>query len=127
MALKSNAKFEEKLICCFTNNNNFGNFDPSTRKSHDIYFWVKVCNVWPKKVQRIYLSWHWRVIQNSKKNWLLDLANFHQNTRRSQNWDSDGILLSKVEHEFDEFWPRYSKFSNICTLMGSFWPKNMLF
>ena len=24
-------------------------------------------NVWPKKVQRIYLSWHWRVMQNLKK------------------------------------------------------------
>ena len=25
------------------------------------------------------------------------LANFHQSTRKSQNWDFDGILLSKVE------------------------------
>ena len=27
----------------------------------------KVFNVWPKKVQRSYLSWHWRVMQNLKK------------------------------------------------------------
>ena len=26
-----------------------------------------------------------------------NLANFHQRTRKSQNWDFDGILLSKVE------------------------------
>ena len=26
-----------------------------------------------------------------------NLANFHQSTRKSQNWDFDGILLSKVE------------------------------
>ena len=27
-----------------------------------------------------------------------DLANFHQSTRKSQNWDFDEILLSKVEN-----------------------------
>ena len=31
----------------------------------------KVYNVWPKKVQRSYTSWHWRVMQNLKKNWLV--------------------------------------------------------
>ena len=31
----------------------------------------KVYNVWPKKVQRSYLSWHWRVMLNLKKNWLV--------------------------------------------------------
>ena len=30
----------------------------------------KVYNVWPKKVLRSYISWHWRVMQNLKKNWL---------------------------------------------------------
>ena len=32
MTLKSDAKFEEKLICCFKNEKNQLNFDPSTRK-----------------------------------------------------------------------------------------------
>ena len=27
-----------------------------------------------------------------------NLANFHQSTRKSQNWDFDGILSSKVEN-----------------------------
>ena len=31
----------------------------------------KVSNAWPKKVQRRYISWHWRVMQNLKKNWLV--------------------------------------------------------
>ena len=31
----------------------------------------KVYNVWPKKVQTSYISWHWRVMQNLKKNWLV--------------------------------------------------------
>ena len=49
MALKSNAKFEEKLT--------FG-------------------------------------LENDMRN----LANFHQSTRKCQNWDFDGVLLSKVEN-----------------------------
>ena len=28
-------------------------------------------NVWAKEVQRRFFSWHWRVIQNLKKNWLV--------------------------------------------------------
>ena len=31
----------------------------------------KVFNVWPKKAQRSYLQWHWRVMQNLKKDWLV--------------------------------------------------------
>ena len=41
----------------------------------DLHFeWLllnKVFNIWPKKVHRSYLSWHWTVIQNFKKNWLV--------------------------------------------------------
>ena len=33
MTLKIDAKFEEKLICCFKNDKNLVNFDPSTQKS----------------------------------------------------------------------------------------------
>ena len=32
------------------------------------------------------------------KNDLKNLANFHQNTRKCQNWYFQGILLSKVEN-----------------------------
>ena len=49
MALKSNAKFEEKLTCG---------------------------------------------LENDMRN----LANFHQSTRKCQNWDFDGVLLPKVEN-----------------------------
>ena len=34
MTLKSDAKFEEKLICCFKNDNYLVNFDLSTRSKH---------------------------------------------------------------------------------------------
>ena len=37
---KSDAKFEEKLICCFKNDKNLVNFDPSTQKSHKFALWL---------------------------------------------------------------------------------------
>ena len=36
MTLKIDAKFEEKLICCFKNNKNLVKFNPSTQKSQKI-------------------------------------------------------------------------------------------
>ena len=32
------------------------------------------------------------------ENDMRNLANFYQSTQKSQNWDFDGILLSKVEN-----------------------------
>ena len=75
MTLKIDAKFVEKLICCFKNDRNLVNFHPSTQSLKYLYFhWFLLCkifNVWPRKAQRSYLSWHWRVMQNLKKNWLV--------------------------------------------------------
>ena len=89
------------------------------------------------------------------ENDMRNLANFHQSTWKSQNWDFDGILLSNVENlqrnyvlrqwrmmqtlkrnwldvskltpQFDKFWPEHLNASKICTLMGSFWPKYIMF
>ena len=62
----------------------------------------KVFNVWPKKVQRSYLSWHWRVTQNLKKNWLV-------NCKMTWGiWQIFSIALESLK---------------IGTLMGSFNPK----
>ena len=65
----------------------------------------KVCIVSAEKVQRSYLSWQLSVMQNLKKNWLVAwkmtwwiFANFHQSTRKCQNWNCDKIHLSKVEN-----------------------------
>ena len=65
---------------------------------------TKVYIAWATKVQRSYLSWHWGVMQILKKDWpvvwkkdMRNLANFHQSTWKCQNWNFDGILLSKVE------------------------------
>ena len=69
---------------------------------------TKVYNAWAAKVQRSYLSWHWRVNANFEKkltcdlkNDMRNLANFHQSTWKCQNWGFDGILLSKLE----KVWP----------------------
>ena len=107
MTLKIDAKFEEKLICCFKNDKNLVNFDPSTRKSQNLHFhWFLLCkvfNVWPEKVQRSYLSWHWRVIQNLERNRLV-VSKLTRGIWQILTWALEslknfpfnGLLLSKV-------------------------------
>ena len=68
---------------------------------HRILF-SKVYIVWAKKVERSYLSWQWRVMQNLKKNWL----NAWKMTRGI--WQIFTRALESVK---------------IGTLMGSFCPK----
>ena len=47
MTLKTDAKFEEKPICCFKNDKNLVNFDLSIRNSQKFYFdWFLLCNVY---------------------------------------------------------------------------------
>ena len=49
------------------------NLHLSTQNSQNFHFdWLLLCkvfNIWPKKVERCYLSWHWRVMQNLKEKW----------------------------------------------------------
>ena len=72
MTLKSDAKFEKKNNLLFQNDKNLVNFDPSTQKFQKFALSLdslcKVYNVWPKKVQRGYRSWHWRVNKNLTEN-----------------------------------------------------------
>ena len=106
MTLKIDAKFEEKLICCFKNDRNLVNFDPSTQNLQNLHFhWFLLCkvfNVWPKKVQRSYLSWHWRVMQNLKKNWL---------------------VVWKMTWGIWQIFTRANESLKIGTFIGSFYPK----
>ena len=62
----------------------------------------KVYNVWPKKVQSSYISWHWRVMQNLKKNWL---------------------VVWKMTWEIWQIFIRTLESIKICTFMGSFLSK----
>ena len=52
------------------------------------------------------LTFTWKMMQNLTRNWL---------------------AVSKLTSQFDEFWPEHSNGSKICTLMGSFWPKYVIF
>ena len=70
--------------------------------------WVISCkanNIWPKNVQRSYLSWHWNAMQNLKKNWLVVWK---------MSW---GIL---------EIFTRTLGSVIIETLMGSFYPRQKM-
>ena len=54
MTLKSDAKFEKKLICCFKNDKNLVNFDLNTKNSQNFHLdWFLLCKVyyvWPEKL-----------------------------------------------------------------------------
>ena len=75
LTLKSDAKFEEKLTLGSKDDmRNLVNFNASSGKSENLHFDVLLLSiaykVSAKKVQKNYLSWHWKKIQTLKKNWL---------------------------------------------------------
>ena len=73
MTMRNYAKFEEELTCHFKfDMRGLTNFDPSTWKFKNCHFsrllLSKVYLVWARKVQRSYLSWNWRRMQNLERN-----------------------------------------------------------
>ena len=42
-------------------------------------------------------------------------------------WNRIDLPLQNWHEEFNKFWPEHSKISKICTLMGCFWPKYIMF
>ena len=76
MTLKGVAKFKWKLTCGLKSDiRNLVNFYVSSWKSKNWHFdWIRLSKVYKyldEKVQKSYVSWHWRVMQSLKKNWLL--------------------------------------------------------
>ena len=76
MTLKGVAKFKRKLTCGLKNDiRNLVNFYVSSWKSKNWHFdWIRLSKAYKyldEKVQKSYVSWHWRVMQSLKKNWLL--------------------------------------------------------
>ena len=51
----------------------------------------------------------------------------HDNEEWCKNWRGIDLSVQNWHEEFDEFWPEHSKISKICTLMGCFWPKYIMF
>ena len=78
----------------------FQTFDCSHEISPNLYFdrllLLKVCKIPANKVMRSYVSWHWRVTQNLKKNWYV------RSTRNSHNLYFNWFLLRKVYN----VWPK---------------------
>ena len=67
---------------------------------------IKVYNVWAKKIQRGYLSWHWRVMPNLKNNW---------------------IVLPKMTWRILQIFTRALQDMEIGTFMRSFYPKQKMY
>ena len=51
----------------------------------------------------------------------------HNNEEWSKMWRGIDLSVQNSHEKFDEFWPEHSKISKICTLMGCFWPKYIMF
>ena len=100
MTLKGDAIFKEKLTGGLKNDiMNFVNFHVNSRKSESLNFLGLLLSVAykvsTKKVQKSYLSWHWRVIKLWRKtNFLFE--KWQREQWKSENLHFDGLLLSKV-------------------------------
>ena len=95
--------------CGFKNGmRNWVNFHYSAQKYEKVYidglFLSKGYNVSARKFQRDYVSWHWRVMQNVKKNWLVAV-----------NMTKEIWLIIR----------RAGKSLKICTFIGSFCPRHI--
>ena len=42
-------------------------------------------------------------------------------------WKGIDLSVQSWHEEFNKFWPDHSKISKVCTLMGCFWPKYIMF
>ena len=148
MTMQGDAKRNAKLTHGLKNvSKNLVNFLASSRKSENLHFdgllLYKAYKVFVEKVQKIYVSWQWRVTQSLKKNWLL--VNFTASNGKPENLHFDVLLLSKVYHvwakkkqrsyvtghwrkmqnlnnelcfekwhyKFDKFWPNTRKSQNL--------------
>ena len=89
---------------------NLTNFDRALKPLKKFHFngvlLSKVYNFWAKKVQRSYVSWHWRVMQNLEKNW---------------------HAVWKMTWRIWQIFTRALESLKIGTLMGSFYPKLKMF
>ena len=52
---------------------------------------------------------------------------FHDTEKWCKIWRKTDLWFGKWHEEFGKFSPEHSKISKICTLMGCFWPKYIIF
>ena len=51
----------------------------------------------------------------------------HDNEKRCKTGRGIDLSFQNWDEDFDEFWPKHSKISDICTLVSFFWTKYMIF
>ena len=105
--LNNDETFQEELTCRFKiDMRNMTNLTQQLESPKNLHFngllLDKVYNVWAKKVPRSYLPWHWRMMQNLKKNWL---------------------VVWKMIWGIWQIFTRALKSRKIGTLVGSYYPK----
>ena len=161
MTMQGDAKRNAKLTHGLKNvSKNLVNFLASSRKSENLHFdgflLYKAYKVFVEKVQKIYVSWQWRVTQSLKKNWLL--VNFIASNGKPENLTLMCYFCRKyimfepkkyrgvMWHDTEErckIWAMTCPLKNdirnltnfdptlqslkIYTLMDSFWPKYKMF
>ena len=52
---------------------------------------------------------------------------YHKNEESFKIWREIDLAFPSWHEKFDEFWHKHSKISKICTFMGCFWPKYIMF
>ena len=51
----------------------------------------------------------------------------HENEEWCKIWRGIDLSIQNWHEGFDEFWVEHLKYSKVCTLMGCFWPKYIMF
>ena len=51
----------------------------------------------------------------------------HDNDEQCKMGRGIDLFVQNLHEEFNGFWPEHSKISKICTSMGCFWPKHIMF
>ena len=72
---------------------NLTNVEPSLQMSQKILL-TKVYNIWPKKVQKSYDWWHWRLMLNLKENWSVLSKNDMRNLENFHRLKNNGFILA---------------------------------
>ena len=105
-------KIWRKTDLCFQKwHEQFVKFSPKHLKVSKLGLW------WDPFVQQ----WKWMGLKSTAELCIMTMKN------GCKNWREIDLSIQDWREKFDEFWPEYSKISNICTLIGCLWPKYIIF
>ena len=107
MILEKDAKFEKKL----TGSLEFGKFSLEHLKVSKLGLW-------------------WDTFIQSRKCMSLKIyrgLTCYDSKELCKIWRGMDLSIQNWHEEFNGFWPKHSQILKICTLMGCFWPKHIMF